>query len=241
MKSTINNILNTSYYIENKDPLSIEIGIDEAGRGPMFGRVYAAAVVLPKDNTFKHEWMKDSKKFHSEKKINEVANYIKENSIAWSVCYSDERVIDSINIRQATLKTMHMCIKDIISKLSEIHKISLLLVDGNDFKPYLLYDKKINSYNQINHICIEGGDNKYTSIAAASILAKVERDLYIKNICEEHPELKDKYQIHKNKGYGTKYHMEGIRKHGITIWHRKTYGICRDYTNSSISKINDDM
>ena len=105
MKSTINNILNTSYYIENKDPLTIEIGIDEAGRGPMFGRVYAAAVVLPKDNTFKHEWMKDSKKFHSEKKINEVANYIKENSIAWSVCYSDERVIDSINIRQATLKT----------------------------------------------------------------------------------------------------------------------------------------
>lgn len=241
MKSTTNNILDTSYYIENKDTLSIEIGIDEAGRGPMFGRVYAAAVVLPKDNTFKHEWMKDSKKFHSEKKINDVANYIKENSIVWSVCYLDEDVIDSINIRQATLKAMHMCVKDIISKLPENHTISLILVDGNDFKPYLLYDKKNNLYNQISHVCIEGGDNKYTSIAAASILAKVERDLYIKDMCEQHPELKDKYQIHKNKGYGTKYHMDGIRKHGITKWHRKTYGICRDYTNSSISIVNEDM
>lgn len=241
MKSTVNNILDTSYDINNNDPLTIEIGIDEAGRGPMFGRVYAAAVVLPKDDTFKHEWMKDSKKFHSEKKINDVANYIKENSIVWSVCYLDEDVIDSINIRQATLKAMHMCVKDIISKLPENHTISLILVDGNDFKPYLLYDKKNNLYNQISHVCIEGGDNKYTSIAAASILAKVERDLYIKNMCEQHTELKDKYQIDKNKGYGTKYHMEGIRKHGITKWHRKTYGICRNYTNSSISIVNEDM
>ena len=227
MKSTINNILNTSYYIENKDPLSIEIGIDEAGRGPMFGRVYAAAVVLPKDNTFKHEWMKDSKKFHSEKKINEVANYIKENSIAWSVCYSDERVIDSINIRQATLKTMHMCIKDIISKLSEIHKISLLLVDGNDFKPYTYIENDQIEY--CPHITIKGGDNLYTSIAAASILAKVARDDYILALCNDHIELEERYGIASNKGYGAKRHLDGIREHGITQWHRKTYGICKEY------------
>ena len=100
---------------------------------------------------------------------------------------------------------------------------------------------KTNSYQQFNHTCIEGGDNKYTAIAAASILAKVERDLYIKNICEQYPELKEKYQIDKNKGYGTKYHMEGIQKYGITKWHRKTYGLCRNYANSSISVANEDM
>ena len=102
MKSTINNILNTSYYIENKDPLSIEIGIDEAGRGPMFGRVYAAAVVLPKDkDLFDHSLMKDSKKFTSKKKINEVYDYIKKNAIAYNVSYEDETTIDKINILQA--------------------------------------------------------------------------------------------------------------------------------------------
>ena len=227
----------------NTNPLDIELGIDEAGRGPMFGRVYAAAVVLPKDNTFQHEDMKDSKRFHSEKKINEVADYIKKNAVCWSVCYLDETVIDTINIRQATLKAMHMCVKDILDKLHKLNQcynLSLVLVDGNDFKPYMYLNPQTNACEQLNHICIEGGDNKYTCIAAASILAKVERDLYIKKICEEHPDLVEKYQIDKNKGYGTKHHLDGIRKHGISPWHRKTYGLCKNYANSSISSINDD-
>jgi ribonuclease HII len=80
---------------------------------------------------------------------------------------------------------------------------------------------------QLPHVCIEGGDNKYTSIAAASILAKVARDDYIADICTEDPTLDERYGIMKNKGYGTKAHMEGIANHGITKHHRKTFGSCR--------------
>ena len=93
---------------KNEDPCVIEIGTDEVGRGPLFGRVYTASVILPKDiETFDHSKMKDSKKFHSKKKIEEVADYIKENAIAWSVNYESEDVIDDINILQATQKSMH--------------------------------------------------------------------------------------------------------------------------------------
>ena len=79
------------------------------------------------------------------------------------------------------------------------------------------------------HSCIEGGDNKYTALAAASILAKVERDKYIEEICKENPELIEKYGIDQNKGYGAKKHIEGIKEHGITIWHRRSFGICKNY------------
>ena len=76
---------------------------------------------------------------------------------------------------------------------------------------------------------IKGGDNKYASIAAASILAKVERDLYIEELCVAHPTLNERYDIASNKGYGTKPHMDGIEKYGITEWHRKTFGICKSF------------
>ena len=92
------NSLQPNYNPESK---LFEIGIDEAGRGPMFGRVYSGAVVLPKNDDFKYELLKDSKKFTSEKKINEVADYIKQNAISWCVSYEDEKIVDSINIRNA--------------------------------------------------------------------------------------------------------------------------------------------
>jgi ribonuclease HII len=79
-------------------------------------------------------------------------------------------------------------------------------------------------------LCVEGGDNTYTSIAAASILAKVERDNYIDELCKENPELSERYGIDSNKGYGAKKHLEGIKQHGITIWHRRTFGICKEYS-----------
>jgi ribonuclease HII len=80
---------------------------------------------------------------------------------------------------------------------------------------------------------IEGGDNKYTSIAAASILAKVERDKYILSLCDEHPELIEKYSLNTNKGYGSKKHLNGIKQYGITDWHRKSFGICKNYECNS--------
>jgi len=212
----------TKFYNEEWDKL--EVGIDEAGRGPLFGRVYTAAVILPKDETFKYEWLKDSKKFSSEKKIVEVANYIKENTLAWNVTYNDEKNIDKINIRQSVLSSMHDSIKGV---MKDKQKEYFLLVDGNDFKPYMRYENEM--FLPVEHQCIEGGDNKYCAIAAASILAKTERDKYIQELCEENPDLKEKYGIHKNKGYGTREHLVGISNHGISKWHRKTYGICKMY------------
>ena len=207
----------------NEDSELLEIGIDEAGRGPLFGRVYTGAVILPKDVDFDFDKMKDSKKFSSVKKINEVAEYIKEKALAWSVTYNDEKVVDNINIRQSVLSSMHNSIKNVMDNDNEY----LLLVDGNDFRPYMMF--KDDEYLPVKHICIEGGDNKYCAIAAASILAKTERDKYIQELCDENPELKERYGIDKNKGYGTKTHLDGIKNFGITKWHRKTYGICKDY------------
>jgi len=218
----------------NEDNIIIELGIDEAGRGPMFGRVYAGVVVLPKDDSFDHSQMKDSKKFHNKKKIAEVAEYIKENAIIWAVEYEDEQTIDNINILQATQSAMHKGIKNVLGqleKMSELHldKV-LLLVDGNYFKPYSILNKTKTKLETIKYQMIQGGDNKYTSIAAASILAKVERDKYIDDLCVLNPELGERYGIDSNKGYGSKKHMDGIRKYGITKWHRKTFGICKEFS-----------
>jgi len=240
--------LKTGYFEEEE---IMEIGVDEAGRGPLFGRVYTAAVVLPKNiNLFDHTLMKDSKKFHSKKKIQEVAEYIKKNAIAWSVNYQDEKSIDEINILQATQKSMHDSISCILNNNNNINnnhnnllnyktnmllkcgivpKSIHLLIDGNYFNPYSYYNKQTKKIETIQHICIEGGDNQYSAIAAASILAKVERDNYIENLCEDYPELAEKYGIDTNKGYGAKRHLDGIKKYGITQWHRKTFGICKSF------------
>ena len=223
----------SSYYLE--DPGSAEIGVDEVGRGPLFGRVYSAAVILPKDGSFDHSKMKDSKKFTSKKKIAEVSQYIKENALAWNITYEDEKTIDDINILQATQQSMHKSIQGVLAKYKgseegqEIQNKFLLLVDGNYFKPYTRVNKTKKVVEQVPHICVEGGDNKYSAIAAASILAKVERDSYIEELCKQHPELITKYAIDSNKGYGSAKHLDGIKEHGITIWHRRTFGICKSY------------
>ena len=210
----------------------IEIGADEAGRGPMFGRVYSGAVVLPKDDSFDHYKMKDSKKFTSKnnKKIQEVADYIKANAIAWAVEYEDERVIDDINILQATQSAMHKAIRSVLRQIKDLDTNNLfLLIDGNYFKQLTVFNKSNNRIENAKFETIEGGDNKFTSIAAASILAKVERDKYIEELCIENPELIEKYGIDSNKGYGSKTHMDGIRKYGITKWHRRTFGLCKEF------------
>ena len=204
-----------------------EIGVDEAGRGPLFGRVYAAAVILPKSDNLDCSMMKDSKRFTSVKKINEAAQYIKENALAWEVAYEDEKTIDKINIRQATFKAMHSAIRSVIKKIKNNN--IRLLIDGNDFKPYMIMDN--NNYCSVPHTCIEGGDDKISCISAASILAKVERDKYIDTLCQNNPKLSTYYGINTNKGYGTKKHIDGIKQHGITKWHRKSYGICKEHSN----------
>ena len=222
------------HYLE--DPTILEIGADEAGRGPLFGRVYAAAVILPKDpaTEFDFSQMKDSKKFHSKKKIAQVAEYIKTNAVAWSVAYEDESVIDKINILQATQSAMHKAIKSCIEiaekkALDGAPPTIQLLIDGNYFNSITSYDKTRGQIKVVPHVCIEGGDNKYAAIAAASILAKVSRDTYIEDLCAENPELNEKYGILSNKGYGARRHLEGITQYGITIWHRRSFRPCKEY------------
>lgn len=216
-----------------------EIGVDEVGRGPLFGRVYTAAVILPKDDSFDCSMVKDSKKFHSKKKIDEAAEYVKNNALAWYISYEDEKKIDEINILQATQSSMHNSIlevrKQFNKKQTSETKIEgkdfsySLLIDGNYFKPLTLLNKKTNKIETIPYTTVEGGDNKYASIAAASILAKVERDKYIAELCEENPTLAEHYGIDSNKGYGAKRHLDGIKEHGITIWHRRSFGICKNF------------
>jgi len=221
----------------------LEIGVDEAGRGPMFGRVYVSAVVLPRDSKqFDFSKMKDSKKFHSDKKIKEVAEYIKLNAISWSVKFAEHGAIDALNIRRATIQTMHEAIRDVCDDIKSQGKNKngedfYLLIDGNDFIPMLhphpqsqSHDSKQSKQSMhLHYSTIEGGDNTYASIAAASILAKVSRDEYIMELCKQHPELQEKYDLENNKGYGTKKHMDGIKQHGISEWHRRSFGICKSF------------
>jgi ribonuclease HII len=228
-------ILKSSYFdCASPEPSSslspfIEVGIDEAGRGPMFGRVYIGAVVLPKDSKqFDFSKMKDSKKFHSDKKIKEVAEYIKSHALAWSVTYAEHTDIDSKNIRRATIDCMHNAVNELMVKMNKSPDNLYLLVDGNDFIPMMKLCEE--SYIQIPHKCIESGDNTYASIAAASILAKVTRDEYIIQMCKENPELNTRYDLESNKGYGTKKHMDGIKLHGISQWHRKSFGLCKEFS-----------
>jgi len=236
VKDKPKNILKSCY---NQDEKILEIGVDEAGRGPLFGRVYTAAVILPKDDTFDFTKVKDSKKFHSKKKIEEAADYVKQNALAWYVSYEDERKIDEINILQATQLSMHNSINEVCKKYNKQMKEKnkkekvdysfSLLIDGNYFNPVTTFNKETNKIETVPYITVEGGDNKYASIAAASILAKVERDKYIDILCQQNPELTEHYGIDSNKGYGAKRHIDGIKQHGITIWHRRSFAPCKNY------------
>lgn len=201
-----------------------EIGVDECARGPMFGRLYVAAVILPKDDSFRHELMKDSKKIKSKKKMRELSDYIKEKSIAWHIHFIEADVIDEINIRQAVFRGMRECIRRV---LPDLGRETLLVIDGNDFMPYTVFDEATETLREIPHVTVEKGDGTYSFIAAASILAKNAHDDYILELCEQYPVLKTRYSLHENVGYGTKKHMDGIKEHGITQWHRKTFGACK--------------
>lgn len=231
-------ILKTSFidYTNVDCQYDYEIGVDEAGRGPMFGRVYASAVILPiNDPNFNYSILKDSKKFTSVKKIKEVAEYIKENALFWAVSYCEPSEIDDINIRSATHKCMHESIYKVI-KNAGLDRKYFGLIDGNDFTEFTYYYN--DNINILQHKCIKQGDNKYTSIAAASILAKVDRDDYIDSLCKTNPLLYNLYDIPKNKGYGTKRHMDALKKYGITEFHRKTFGICKKLKVIDLKTIN---
>jgi len=207
------------------DPQNLfEIGVDECARGPMFGRLYTAAAVL--DAEFDHTLMCDSKKIHSQKRFLELATYIKEHAVAWSINYKEPWEIDQINIRQAVLTSMRESISKVLDQLrpklvengGTIQTSCFVMVDGNDFPGH---------ESGVPYITVEKGDNTYSAIAAASILAKQAHDEYVLGMCTQYPELVRRYGLDTNVGYGTKTHMDGIREHGITQWHRKSFGACK--------------
>jgi len=195
-----------------------EVGIDEAGRGCLFGPVCVASVSLNMDSNPLISEIKDSKKL-SQKKRDILYDIIKENSI-YSIQLINEEVIDKENILQATLKGMHLS----LDELDMNTNIDLILVDGNHFPPYF----SITQDKFLKHECVINGDNTYVNIAAASILAKVTRDRYIIDLCEKNENLK-KYDLQNNKGYGTKKHMEAIKEFGIVEGHRKSFKPCSNY------------
>lgn len=192
----------------------IEVGIDEAGRGPLFGRVYAAAVNW--GDTPINESVMDSKKL-SAKKRKEVLEWIQQNVDEWAVGYAEPEEIDSINILEATKLAMERAIDDLKNKYNYDKTKILLLIDGTG------WEKKFNNYNIKSII---KGDSTYLSIAAASIIAKEHHDAHINDLCLEYTDLNIKYDLINNKGYGTKKHIEGLKMHGISNFHRTTFKPC---------------
>ena len=203
------------------DETKIEVGIDEAGRGCLFGPVCVAAVIWPKqDPLYKDKEppeIKDSKKV-SEKKRLILKDYIEQNAIAWSVQFLSHEEIDKTNILKATMIGMHRCVDDIRKQA----KIQTILVDGNHFQAYT--DENLDC---IDHECVIGGDDTYKSIAAASILAKTHRDNYILELSKTNENL-EKYGIPKNKGYGTKQHMDALKQLGPIQGHRLSFKPCQN-------------
>jgi ribonuclease HII len=182
----------------NKD--SVEAGCDEAGRGCLAGPVYAGAVILPKN--YRNKWLNDSKKL-SEKDRYDLRPQIEEKALAWAVGIVTHTEIDEINILNASFLGMHRA----IDKLAV--RPELLLIDGNRF----------NTYGGIDHRCIIGGDAKFMSIAAASILAKTYRDDFMKEAAKKFPQ----YGWQTNMGYATREHRDAILEHGHCELHRLSF------------------
>lgn len=183
----------------------IEAGTDEAGRGCLAGPVTAAAVIFPPD--FNLDSLNDSKQLKARHRT-ELKSVIESMAISFAVTHIYQDTIDQINILNASIMAMHQA-------LEKLHTVpQFIAVDGNRFK----------AFKKIPHECIIKGDGKYQNIAAASILAKTYRDLYMNALHEEYP----MYNWKKNKGYPTLEHREAILKYGPTKYHRRSFRLLPD-------------
>lgn len=178
----------------------VQVGVDEAGRGCMIGPVVAAAVIW--DPSIPFEGIRDSKKL-SRKKRAQLRTYIEANAVAFGVGMASNKEIDEINILNATYLAMHRALDQIETHFDRI------LVDGDRFLPYKF----------IRHNCQVNGDDRFVSIAAASILAKEHHDEWVVNRFAND----DRYDLLNNRGYGTKKHMQGLTDYGLSSDHRRTF------------------
>jgi len=183
----------------------LEAGCDEAGRGPLAGPVYAAAVILPPD--FFHPLLNDSKQM-SEKQRDELRPIIEREAVAWAVEAVQPEEIDQLNILWASVTGMQRAV------LRLQPRPEFLLIDGNKFRPFDRYGFK--DYQTVVH-----GDATYASIAAASVLAKTYRDARMRELALEYPQ----YGWDRNMGYPTPEHIKAIRRYGYTPWHRKSFHV----------------
>ncbi len=187
------------------EPGRLEAGCDEAGRGPLAGPVYAAAVILPAD--FHHPLLNDSKQM-TEKAREELRPIIEAEAVAWAVEAVQPEEIDKLNILWASVTGMQRAV------LRLQPAPAFLLIDGNKFRPFGPYGFK--DYRTVVH-----GDATYASIAAASVLAKTYRDAFMRELSAQFPQ----YGWERNMGYPTAEHIEAIRRHGYSPWHRKSFHV----------------
>ena len=191
-----------NYEFENElvnEGYTVVAGTDEAGRGPLAGSVFAAAVILPAGLVI--EGLNDSKKL-SDKKREKLYDVIKKEAVSYAVATADVSEIDSLNILNASQLAMRRA----VAMLSPCP--DAVIVDGNVAREFPMYAKTLVK-----------GDSKSMSVAAASILAKVERDRYMEELDKQYPQ----YAFAKHKGYPTKEHMDLVRQHGASPVHRKTF------------------
>lgn len=178
----------------------LEAGCDEAGRGPLAGPVFAAAVILPPD--FHHPWLNDSKKMTALRR-EALRPIIEREAVAWAVSEVSAEEIDSLNILNASITGMQRAVRMLAVKPD------FLLIDGNRFKPF----------DSLPYATVVHGDATFASIAAASVLAKTYRDEMMVRLSEEYPQ----YGWNRNMGYPTAEHIEAIRRYGLTPYHRRSF------------------
>jgi ribonuclease HII len=216
------------YKLRYKADDTIEVGVDEAGRGCLFGRLYVGAVIFSNDtddmfdNGAALNQIRDSKLL-SKRKRDILYDYIQECALETSVAYVTAKEIDEENVLQADFTAMHRALDSFSVPFERI------LVDGNHWRPYK---------DTEGHAIVDG-DAQYLSIAAAGILAKVSRDRWVQDMVALHPEWDEHYGLSTNMGYGTAKHMSGIQEHGITTEHRRSFAPVRAVMENSWQGVED--
>ena len=204
------------YKLRYKDDDHVEVGLDEAGRGCLFGRLYVGAVVFSNDvedffdNGAALKEIRDSKLL-TKRKRDILYDYVQECALDKAVAFAEIGEIDTVNILQADLNCMHRALDSLQVPVCRV------LVDGDHWRPYK---------DTEGHAIVDG-DAQYLSIAAAGILAKVSRDRWVAEIVAENPDWDTKYGLLSNMGYGTATHMTGLSQYGVTEQHRRSYNPVR--------------
>lgn len=207
-----------AYKLRYKEDDAIEVGVDEAGRGCLFGRLYVGAVVFSNDREafFDHgatlDTIKDSKVI-TKRRRDILYDYIQDCALDKAVGFAEASEVDEYNVLQADLNCMHRT----LDSLQNV-PVQRVLVDGDHWRPY----RDTEGY------AIVDGDAQFLAIAAAGILAKVSRDRWVASVVAEHPEWDERYGLGSNMGYGTAGHMKGLSEHGVTPEHRRSFRPVRD-------------